>query len=647
MAERPTFVRIDYLNPETGVWEVGHSGYNLMDPQRYVDKINAEGKTIARAVDKTTGTIFSTPGYPKQLTPERKQTMAKHKVKRKAEHEPVPDISSLAKAPKRKPKPKVKAKTKAQEVTVSRRRGDDAVVLVDDFDDFSDLAEFDDEADDITPIPAPVLVDEDEVDSLLDEVTDEIPDIEEAGGTLFIGMPTTRDYIFDGHAGAGPSGSGRWISCTASLGASRAFLETLTPNQMEAFAKGSTAARQGTTAHAAAESEARFMLGEIDEAEHDNNILELSMLPDVEGEQYDEEMGEWLAEYGEVLRMLHQEGHPILIEQSVTAAIPLLTASPNEDGVVEPDVHEIRGSADAISMPIPTDPVLTVADLKYGNGKNVEAEDNSQAMIYALAVLAMLIEMGLDIFDKKVLDHIDLLIIQPRLGGTKTWSITVDELLDWQDETLTPALTYALGGVKKGATFTPSDEACEWCPARGTCPALAEFVMEGASDLFDEIQENELENGADAELDVSIMAPERLAELLAQAEALVKLKDDLKAEAQRRLHRGETVPGYQLVNYQPPRQWVDGTADVLDPTEVDEDLLDPQVAATLWKSPVLMSPTQALKALKAAGVSEKVLDELIVTPDKKPVVAKEGDRRSKWVDRPPEQMFDDETGSDA
>lgn len=638
----PTFVRLDYLNADTGEWVIGHSNINLMDPQRYIDKINAEGKMIARAVDKTTGHIFSTPGYPKQMTAERKQTM-KTKVKRKT---PVlgEDHAAAMAANLPKPKPKVKRKAEKRFECGCLESSDcdyPTLGFCTQGDDFDDLAEFDDEADDTTPIPAPVLVEDDEVDSLLDEVTD-IPDIEESGGSLFIGMPTTRDYIFDGHAGAGPSGSSRWISCTASLGASRAFLETLTPNQMEAFAKGSTAARQGTTAHAAAESEARLMLGEIDESEHDTNILELSMLPDVAGEQYDEEMGEWLAEYGEVIRMLHQDGHPIMIEQRVTAAIPLLTAT---DG--ETDVHEIVGSADAISMPIPADPVLTVADLKYGNGKNVEAEDNSQAMIYALAVLAMLIEMGLDIFDPKVLHHIDLLIIQPRLGGTKTWSITVDELLDWQDETLTPALTYALGGIKKGATFTPSDEACEWCPARGTCAALAEFVMEGAADLFDEIQENELENGADAELDVTLMDGARLAELLAQAEALVKLKDDLKAETQRRLYRGETVPGYQLVNFTPPRTWVEGADEVLDPTEVDEDLLDPQVAGALWKAPTLMSPTQALKALKAAGVSEKVLDELIVVHDKKPVVAKEGDRRSKWVDRPPEQMFDDETGSDA
>ena len=65
---------------------------------------------------------------------------------------------------------------------------------------------------------------------------------EKAGTSLFIGMPVTRDYIFDGHAGAGPSGAERWMNCTESLGAARRFLETLSPNQQAEFAVGGSAA---------------------------------------------------------------------------------------------------------------------------------------------------------------------------------------------------------------------------------------------------------------------------------------------------------------------------------------------------------------------------------------------------------------------
>lgn len=526
---------------------------------------------------------------------------------------------------------------------------------VEDDEDFSDLdamlAELDDEDDPhdedgnrITPAEVPSPSGEVDLDSLLDEITDpdrprvseasDVPSAEQSGAALFIGMPTTRDYIFDGHAGAGPSGSSRWMNCTASLGASRAFLETLTPNQQIEFAKGSGAARQGTTAHMAAESEARLMLGEITEAEHEMTLLELSTLPEVEAEAYDEEMGEWLVEYGDLIRQYHQDGHPIMVEQRVSAAIPLLTV--DEDG--DRDVHVIEGSADAISMPIPTEPVLSVIDLKYGNGVEVEAEDNSQAKIYALAVLAMLIEMGLDIFDTKVLKHIELVIVQPRLGGVKTWKITVNELLDWQDDVLSPALTQALAGIKGGAKFSPSPETCQWCPARGNCTALAEAVHEGAVDLFDEVQEHEYLNGVGVPLETDGLTSARLAELLEQAEAVVKLKDDLKAEAQRRLHRGEQVPGFQLVNYQPPRQWVEEVVEVFDPEHYDEDVIDAKVIETVWQRKML-SPPQAVTALKAKGYPEDTLGKFIVKPDVRPVVAREGDRRKTWTGKPPEQMF--------
>src|SRR5690606_10673586 len=69
-------------------------------------------------------------------------------------------------------------------------------------------------------------------------------EIEAHAATLLVLDPDTRDYLFDGHAGAGPSGSDRWMNCTESLGLSRKFLETLTPNQQVSFSKANLAARE-------------------------------------------------------------------------------------------------------------------------------------------------------------------------------------------------------------------------------------------------------------------------------------------------------------------------------------------------------------------------------------------------------------------
>lgn len=514
----------------------------------------------------------------------------------------------------------------------------------DPLDEFDDLAEFDDDEDPhdddgnrVTPAEA---VTDDDLDSLLDEITDEPvpPTSEEAGQALFIGMPSSRDYIFDGHAGAGPSGAERWMACTASLGASRAFLETLTTNQREEFAKAGTAARQGTTAHAIGESEARLMLGQITSDEHNNTILDLSLSPE-DGEEYDEEMAEYITEYSDLVKQYHQSGHEILIEERVEAAVELTTVTNGER-----DIHYIKGSADFIALPTKKEPVLTVGDLKYGKGKEVDADENPQAKIYALGVIGMLADQGVDIFDPKVIDYIDIIIIQPRLGGIKSWRTSVDDLLEWRDDVLSPALTEALAGLRSGAKFVPGEVQCQWCPARGGCSALAEARMEAAVDLFDVIVESEFEGKEFPE--TGTLTNERLGQLYAQIEGLSKIRDDLKAEMQRRLHRGMSVPGFQLVNYTPRSQWKEGALEALNPESHDESVLPTEVIDRLWKKS-LLSPTQAIKVLGQGneGVAE-VLEDLIDRPAKRPVVAPEGDRRKPWEGAPPEEMFADESTAD-
>jgi len=54
--DHPTFVQIEYWNPMTVSWEVGHAGINLINPAAYVQKLAKRG-TIARAVEKDTGQV--------------------------------------------------------------------------------------------------------------------------------------------------------------------------------------------------------------------------------------------------------------------------------------------------------------------------------------------------------------------------------------------------------------------------------------------------------------------------------------------------------------------------------------------------------------------------------------------------------------
>jgi len=459
-----------------------------------------------------------------------------------------------------------------------------------------------------------------EFDAMSDEVKSK-PQFTEA---LFIGLPGTRDYIFDGHRGTGPSAAERWMECTASLGASRAFLETLTPNQQVEYATGSQAARQGTTAHSVAEVQARVLLGEITPEEADLALMELAVHPP-DGEDYDEEMETHVSEYVALVAQYVDEQRDVRIESRVTATIPLLSVTNGEE-----DTYDLTGSLDLGVMPVPEAPVLVVGDLKYGEGVDVSVEANPQVRIYALGLLAEVVEMydGLP----EWLEWVEYVIVQPRLGGIKVWREKVDDLLDWQENVLSVKLTEALGGAKAGAAFSPGDSTCQWCPARGGCPALLAHRQEAAAELFDVM----IEMGGDEFPETITLTNDELARYYTQIRGLVKLHDEIKAELQRRAYRGDAIPGYGLVNYQPPRHWTEEAAEELDPSNKDHGILTEEQAAQLWQRS-LLSPTQAEKVL---GEAFARVERLVVKPDKRPVIAPEGDRRSKWQGKAPEDMFD-------
>lgn len=436
--------------------------------------------------------------------------------------------------------------------------------------------------------------------------------------SLLITDPSTYDYQFNGHAGAGPSASERWMSCTASLQASRKFLETLTPNQQAEFSRSSTAARQGTTAHSAAEVEARVLLGQMTQEEADLSLLELTINPE-DDEAYDAEMAEYITEYVDLIRSYIDDGHEVLIEERVVAGIWLT-------GTYEEEVYEIPGSVDVGVLPTKGDPsTLVVGDLKYGNGVDVKVEKNSQARLYALGLLGRLVNDEGDLPED--LTTIRYHIIQPRLGGIKTWEESVEDLLTWRDEELAPALTAALYG--EGVEFKPSETACQFCPARGSCAALAEQRVTEAAGLFDVIVDAEFNGESFPE--TSGLSDTRLGELLTQVSGLLDIHKDLKEEVQRRLHRGGTVPGFKMVSYTPPRKWKPEAESLLD--EVEE----------IWKRK-LLTPKQALEVLKNDEDKTLLVEELYEAPNKRPVVASEGDRRSDWDGLPPEAMFTAEEG---
>lgn len=430
---------------------------------------------------------------------------------------------------------------------------------------------------------------------------------------LLITNAKHNDYLFAGHAGAGPSSAHRWMGCTGSLELSKMFLETLTEEQQGQFALASTAARQGTTAHAAAEIRARGALGLATPEEVSTELMHLTYDKD-EDESYSDDMERHLQEYLDLIDAYRKErgNQCVRLETLASAIVPL-------SGDYEGTHYQIGGTADLLVEPDgKRSPELVIGDLKYGT-EPVEVEANPQLRIYALGYLSeggflettSRLPSGVP---KKITYH----IIQPRNGGISTWSEPVRSLLKWRDEVLSPALTAALFGADAGATFNPSLSNCQWCPAKGTCAALAGQRMEEAADLFDAIVE-----APGDDVKAMSLSDAELGKLLQQALGLTTLADDLKEEVNRRLLRGTSVPGFKLVSYTPPRRWKPEAAEAL--AEVED----------IWESK-LITPA---KAIKAFGDQAAMLDDLIDTPNKRPVTAPENDRRKEWVGADPETMF--------
>jgi hypothetical protein len=116
------------------------------------------------------------------------------------------------------------------------------------------------------------------------------------------------------------------------------------------------------------------------------------------------------------------------------------------------------GTADLIAVN-PDSRTLLVGDLKTGRGP-VDPQDNLQLLSYALGAL--------DVIDFEP-ERVVLAIVQPPLHGDRAlvWETDHAVLLEFQDF----IAERAAATDDPNAPPTPSEAACQWCPARPICPA--------------------------------------------------------------------------------------------------------------------------------------------------------------------------------
>jgi hypothetical protein len=165
---------------------------------------------------------------------------------------------------------------------------------------------------------------------------------------------------------------------------------------------------------------------------------------------------------------------------------------------------------------------IHVIDLKAGIGVPVDAKDNAQLRLYALGAYLKFNEWH-------QFHEVEYTIVQPRLNSITTEVTNIKELLDWANTSVKPAAKRAWAGVGE---FVPSEKGCQFCKAKATCRARADFVTS-------------IERMSFAE--PALLSEDELKDVLDRAKQLTAWANDVEDYLlDRAIDTGETPPGYEL-----------------------------------------------------------------------------------------------------
>jgi hypothetical protein len=356
------------------------------------------------------------------------------------------------------------------------------------------------------------------------------------------------------HALLTASGSGRWLSCPPSARLEASFEE-----------KETIAAAQGTAAHSLAEYKLKRKL-------HFYCKRPVSEFEDAAMDEYTDGYADYVM--------------GIIADMEKAGAAPMVFIEERLD--LSPWVPESFGTADCIVI---GDEILHVVDLKYG-GLVVEAEGNSQLMLYALGALH---KFGF-LYDVRT---VAMTIYQPRRENISTAFVDVKLLLEWAEQFVKPKAKMAFAGEGE---FLPG-EWCLFCKAADRCRARAEANLQVAREEF----------GlppllTDAEVET----------LLPRLPGMVKWANDLQAYAlDAAVNHGKQWNGFKVVEGRSIRKYADEEA-------VAEAAMANGYKDIYRKSLINLTEMEGLMGKKRF---QEVLGAYIIKPHGKPTLVPVSDKR--------------------
>jgi len=363
------------------------------------------------------------------------------------------------------------------------------------------------------------------------------------------------------HAKLGASNAHRWLHCGGSVKAEQGFKDQSSPFALE-----------GTRAHELSE------LALFNDKEPQDWIGK----PLVENPDFivDEEMANYVQVYTDYCRAISKGADEVFIEQRVS---------------YNDWVPEGFGTNDFGALFL-KDKRIKIADLKYGKGVQVDADNNPQAMLYGLGTYAEFSWIS-------DFDYVDIAIIQPRLDHISEWSISVKDLLKWA-EWVSQRAEIALSD---DAERVPGEKQCRFCKAKGTCPALMKYTEDIIMADFDDLDDMPSPD---------TLTQEQLRKVLEHKGLIEGWLSSVETVVRERLESGQNFTGFKLVEGRSIRRW--------DNESVAEEVLAKVLGDNLYTKK-MVSPTQAEKALKKD--QRAVLDGLVVKPAGKPTLVAESDKR--------------------
>lgn len=365
-----------------------------------------------------------------------------------------------------------------------------------------------------------------------------------------------------------PSGSCKWLNCPGSV-----LLEAEFPDRETDYT------REGTLAHAIAELKLLKHFAPMSQRTYTLRMNKFKKEP-----LYREEMQGYTDVYFDYINetAMKFEAAPFVAVEKRVSFESYATGG--------------FGTSDCILIGGDT---MYVCDLKYGKGVKVDAERNTQGMLYALGALGAY-EMFYHI------NHIVIAIIQPRLDHTSEYSITADELRKWAEKVLRPAVQKIEAGSPECLPGPWCDKG--FCKARSKCRALAEQNLSLADDY--------------SFAGATMLTNSQIGAALKRGKQLKEWLGELEKYALKECLDGRSVPGWKVVAGRSVRQFTDTDAafDHFIEKGIDEDMLYKRVPITLAETEKLMGKKKF----------EELAEGYITRSIPKPTLAEMDDRREEY-----------------